>query len=171
MVNKKNILLKLFPVVIFLIVATGCGSVQHKANFQNDYVPQPDTKIEVGRVVNETGQTFDVEVEKMLTDAFAEALREENMLWTGGEGHKLILTGKIVEYEKGDAFKRWLLPGWGSTVLTIQCDLRNDNQLVGSADARRTVSAGGGYTIGAWKTIFVSVAKDLVKDLQEQLKE
>jgi len=170
----NKIQLQGFVSVVFigmlLVIITGCGSVQHNVSLQNDYIPQLDVKIEVGTVTNETGEKFDVEAEKLLANAFAEALREENMLWTGGEGNKLILSSKIIEYKKGDALKRWLLPGWGATVLSIQCDLKNGEQLVGSANSRRSVSAGGGYTIGAWKTIFASAAKDLVKDLRKQLK-
>jgi hypothetical protein len=41
--------------------------------------------------------------------------------------------------------------------------------MVGSVEARRTVSFGGAYTIGAWKTVFASVAKDVVKELQTQM--
>lgn len=37
-------------------------------------------------------------------------------------------------------------------------------------DAKRTVDAGGGYTIGAWETIFKSVADDIVTELGEQVK-
>ncbi len=119
--NKKRLIQRFFHVIfigVLLLIITGCGSVQHNVSLQNDYIPKPETKIEISMVTNETGEQFDVEVEKMLADAFAEALREENLLWTGGEGHKLTLSSKIVEYQKGDAFKRWLLPGWGSTVLS-----------------------------------------------------
>jgi hypothetical protein len=77
---------------------------------------------------------------------------------------------KLVEYDEGDAFKRWLLPGWGSRVLSLHCGLRDtaSGKMVRTADARRTVSFGGAYTIGAWKTNFASVAKDVVSDLRSQ---
>ena len=169
---RSRQLLRYFPIllsILTIMALTGCGAVQHKVTFQDNYSPQAQTKIEVGQVTNETKETFDVNVEQMLTDAFAEELRKETMLWDGGSDTKLVLSSKIVEYAKGDAFKRWLLPGWGSTVLTIQCDLKDGNKVVGSAEARRTVSIGGGYTIGAWKTIFASVAKDVVKDLRSQI--
>ena len=171
MTHSRQIL-RCFPIllsILSIMALTGCGAVQHKITFQDNYSPQAQTKIEVGQVTNETKETFDVNVEQMLTDAFAEELRKEAMLWDGGSDTKLVLNSKIVEYAKGDAFKRWLLPGWGSTVLTIQCDLKDGNKVVGSAEARRTVSIGGGYTIGAWKTIFASVAKDVVKDLRSQI--
>jgi hypothetical protein len=149
---------------------TGCGTVQHNLNFQNNYAPPANTKIEVGSVTNQTGQTFnDVNVEQLLSDALAEALRKEDLLWAGGGSRKLVLTSKIAEYEPGNAFKRWLLPGWGSTVLTVQGDLKEGDRLVGSVEARRTVSIGGGYTIGAWRTIFASVANDMVSDLRSQI--
>jgi hypothetical protein len=164
-------LFRRFLILLFILTTMaliGCGAVQHKITFQ-DYSPQAQTKIEVGQVTNETKQTFDINIEQMLTDAFAEALRKEAMLWEGGSESKLVLTSKIIEYDKGNAFKRWLLPGWGSTVLTIQSDLKDGDKVVGCAEARRTVSFGGGYTIGAWQTIFNSVAKDVVKDLCTQI--
>jgi len=151
-----------------LIAATGCGTVSHTLRWEEGYLPQTGTLVEVGPVKNETGETFDVNVEQMLADAFAEALREQQMLWTGAEGRKLVLTSKIVEYKKGSSFKRWLLPGWGTTVLTVQSDLREGDVLVGSAQARRTVSFGGFYTVGAWRTIFANIARDVVKDLRSQ---
>jgi hypothetical protein len=43
------------------------------------------------------------------------------------------------------------------------------DQLVGSEQARRTVSIGGAYTIGAWRTIFNSIAEDIVDDLREKI--
>jgi hypothetical protein len=152
---------KFFLISICISVVTGCGSVQHKVDFNQNYLPQADAKIEVGKVVNETGETVDIEIEKMFADALTDALREKNLLWTGNQEKKLVILAKIVEYKKGDAFKRWLLPGWGATVLSIKCDLNDENNvLVGSAQARREVSAGGAFTIGAWKTIFASIAQD-----------
>lgn len=174
MISEKTLMQKFFPIffgVLLMAVATGCGTVQHKVDFKNDYSPQTDTMIEVGSVTNETGETFDIDIKKMLSDAFAEALRDKELLWAGSESPKLILESKIIEYKKGDAFKRWLLPGWGSTVLIIQCELRDNNGIVGSVEAKRTVSIGGGYTIGAWKTVFASLAKDVVKDLRKHIEE
>jgi hypothetical protein len=63
------------------------------------------------------------------------------------------------------------MPGWGATVLVVRGTLVDaDNRTVGSVEAKRTVEAGGGYTIGAWETIFRDVANDIVTRLGEQLK-
>jgi len=164
-----KVAIKSFGIFLLSLALIGCGSVEHKLDLQSSYSPAVATKIEVGKVTNETGQTFDVNVEQMLTDALAEKLGEKNLLWTGQQEEKLLLLSKIVEYEKGNAFKRWLLPGWGSTVIAIHADLKKGDQLVGSEQARRTVSIGGAYTIGAWRTIFNSIAEDIVDDLREKI--
>ena len=66
------------------------------------------------------------------------------------------MESRIVGYKKGSAFKRWMMPGWGATELSIRCDLKDDkNNQVGSAIASCEVVAGGGYTIGAWKTVLL----------------
>jgi len=156
-------------VALFLLSA--CGTVEHKMNLLNNYLPDSSTGVEVGKVTNETGKTFDPEinVEDMLRRALTEKLTAEKLLWNDTTPKKLVLDSKILDYDEGNAFKRWLLPGWGATVLTIQSDLRQDGQLVGTVDAKRTVSAGGGYTIGAWKTIFDNIAGDIVEDLREKI--
>ena len=155
--------------ILIIVVLAGCGAVHHKVTFQDNYLLQAQTKIEVSQATNETNEPFDVNVEQMLTDALAEELRKEAMLWIGGTDSKLVLNAKIIEYSKGSWFKRWLLPGWGSTVLGIQCDLKDGDKVVGSAEARRTISFGGLVTIDAWRTIFGKVAKDVVQDLRVQI--
>jgi uncharacterized protein DUF4410 len=155
-----------------VIAAAGCGSVSHSAQFEPTFVPKADTRIEVGAVANETGKTFDIDLQKMFSDALSEQLQSGNLLWTQGQqGEHLIIATKIVEYDEGNAFKRWMLPGWGSTVITLHCELKESvsGKLVGSVDARRTVTFGGAYTIGAWRTIFADVAKDVVKELRAQI--
>ena len=76
----------------------------------------------------------------------------------------------IEEYVKGDAFQRWLVPGVGSTVLEVHAELREADRPVGAAAARRPADAGGGYTIGAWKSIFGQIAGDLTEDVSAQLR-
>lgn len=154
------------------IAGFGCGAVSHSAQFELGFVPNGDTRIEVGPVTNETGKTFDADLPQMFTDALTEQLQKQNLLWTQGlQGDHLIIATKIVEYDEGNAFKRWTLPGWGSTVITLHCELKESGsgKLVGSVEAHRTVSFGGAYTIGAWKTIFGSVAEDVVKELRAQI--
>ncbi len=151
------------------VILAACGSVHHEIRLNDNYAPPAGTNIEVGTVENATGQVFDIKIDDMFREALTERLTAERLLSGGTEGRTLVLSTKIVEYEKGDAFKRWLLPGWGATVLSVQSDIRDGDRLVGAIEARRTVSAGGGYTVGAWKTIFNSVADDIVADLRAKI--
>lgn len=163
----KGALKKLaFLSLLFLVlVATGCGSVAHKAKFQSEF--PPDSKLKVGQMNNETGQSFDVEITTMMSEAFTAEFKKQGYLFDGQAGPLVTIDSQIVKYEKGNAFKRWLLPGYGSTVLTIQCEVKDANgNLLGTVDAHRKVSAGGLYTVGAWKSIFNDVAKDVAKELK-----
>lgn len=156
---------------IALFLLSACGTVEHKVNLLNNFTPDQATGVELGKVTNETGKTFDpeVNVEDMLRRALTEKLTAEGLLWSNATTKKLVLDSKILDYDQGDAFKRWLLPGWGATVLTTQSDLRQDGQVVGTVDAKRTVSAGGAYTIGAWKTVFDNLSGDVVEDLRSKI--
>ena len=161
--------------ILLGLVLAGCGAVSHEGTLLNGYVPERGIRIEVGKVTNATGQTPTVDgetvnIEQMLTDNLTAKLRDEEFLWAGAPGRRLVLISKILEYEPGDAFKRWLLPGWGSTVVAVEGELHDEtNTLVGTVQARRTVSFGGAYTIGAWRSIFSSVADDIVSDLRSKI--
>lgn len=158
-------------ILMLVLLLAACGTVEHKVALDQGYAARPGTKVVLGPVRNQTGQTFDIDVEKMLADALTQTLKDKNLQWTSDPAPRLVLTADIVQYEKGDAFKRWLWPGYGSTVLVVRGGLADaDGRKVGSVDAKRTVDAGGGYTVGAWESIFRNVAEDIVAKLSEQLK-
>jgi hypothetical protein len=157
---------------MLVLSSVGCGSVRHVSKYEPEFLPKADTRIEVGNVLNETGQTFDIDVSKMFTDALSKVLEEEGLLYKGGSvSSQFLIESKLVEYEPGNAFKRWLLPGWGSTVLSVHCELKEipSGKMMGYVDARRTVSIGGGYSIGAWRTIFGNLAEDVVDELKTKI--
>ena len=161
--------LLIFIAVTFL---AACGTTQHSIMLEEQYVPQGDSKVAVGSVSNETGQNFDVDIEAMLRDALAEKLKAHELYCEQAQEHDLTLNANITEYSKGDAFKRWLMPGYGSTSLTVEGELVDPaGKVIGTAEAKRTVDAGGGYTIGAWKSVFSNVAHDVVDDLEKQVRQ
>jgi hypothetical protein len=138
-----------------------------------DFSPRPGESMEIGAVSNVSGKEFEYDVESMLRNALSEALQAERLVWLGpDQPNHLILTARIVDYEPGNAFQRWLLPGWGSTVLSVDAELRDANtgSLAGSLSDRHSIAFGGGYTIGAWKAIFDAVAKDIASDLAKAIR-
>lgn len=148
------------------ILFSGC-SAKHSLVFNENFTPKDNTKIELKEVSNKTSQTFEVNAEQMLKEALSKKLETENMLWVNEESSKLQLYVDILEYSEGNAFKRWIMPGWGATVLSIEATLKDNNQIIGKANANRNIAAGGGYTIGAWKYVYDDIAADLISDLKE----
>lgn len=149
-----------------LLALTACaGTAQHKVDFKSGYTPKEGTKIEVGKVLNNTGSQFQIDIEQVLRESLATRLKKDGLLYEGGGNAPMIMDTKIVDYAEGDAVKRWLMPGSGATILSIQSDLRDGSDLIGSVDARRTVSSGGLYSAGAWKSIFGDLADDVVTEL------
>ena len=171
----KRCVRDLFAILILgfsLIAFWGCTNVQHQARFNQNYLPKEDVRIKVVKVVNDTGYTFDVDIEQLLTDTLEQQLMEENLLNLGKTEPNLFMEGRIVGYKKGSAFKRWMMPGWGATELAIRCDLKDkNNNVVGTAMSSREVVAGGLYTVGAWETIFDDVANDVAGDLKNQIQD
>jgi len=160
---------RLVCVAVVALLLTACGTAQHAVKLQDQQAFQDDTRVTVGSVSNDTGQQFDVDVEQMLRNAVTLELENAGLYSQETGRDVLVMNMSITDYQKGDAFKRWLMPGYGSTVLTIHCELVDaEGNVDAMADARRTVDAGGAYTIGAWESIFNQVAKDLVEDLRKQ---
>ncbi len=163
----------LLPFVVLASLLAGCGTQTKNVKLEEGYQCPKDTKIEVPPAKNATGKTFaEIDVEKVLTEELIKALSEEGIcadnVYTG---YHLLLPCRIAEYQPGDAFKRWLMPGYGSTVLDVKCELleHGNDKPVGTAEARHTVDAGGGYTIGAWKYIFGNLSKEIAKEVKAKI--
>jgi hypothetical protein len=83
-----------------------------------------------------------------------------------------VLKSKLIEYEPGNAFGRWLLPGLGTSVCTVDAEIleKGTGALVGRMQSRQTVSIGGAYSIGADTYICKRVADDLIKEIEKKVK-
>ena len=160
----------LFFIIPVLFMAA-CGTVEHSVRVEDQQAFGAETKILVGEVTNKTGESFDIDIEDILRDAMVSELEKESLLGKSGTPDAVSMNVNIIEYRKGDAFKRWLWPGYGSTVLVIEATLLDkEGNVDATAQANRSVDAGGGYTTGAWKEIFEDVAADLVSDLKVSIK-
>ena len=157
--------------VLFMLFFAACGTVEHSVRVEDERAFNVNTKVIVGEVSNKTGESFDIDIEGMLRDAVNRELTKEGLLGTEGTSNIVTMNINIIEYRKGDAFKRWIWPGYGSTVLVVEATLLDDQGNVdATAQANRSVDAGGGYTVGAWENIFDDVAADLVADLKSKIK-
>jgi hypothetical protein len=133
---------------------------------------RPGATIEVGEITMETPNQFDFDPAVLLNEALTTALEEEQLLWSGDKTKpRFLFNAKIMDYEPGNAFKRWVLPGWGSTVLEVHGEIRlsDSGTVAAMIDNKRSVVAGGAYTINAWKGIFGNVAGDLAREMKRRI--
>ena len=166
--KKLTFLFKKIVILLVTLLIVACSTNNLKIN--TNYTPILGTLIEVGKTFNATGRSYDdINVEELLTNALAEELREKDLLWTGEKINKILLKCQVVEYEPGNAFKRWLFPGWGETILSIDCNFKEEDKQIGTVVERYTISAGGLYTIGGWRTIFFDIAEDIVDEIEDKL--
>lgn len=133
---------------------------------------KPGMKVEIGNVVTPSEASFEVDVATLMRESLERALSEEELIWTGGPAEKRVrLDLEVVDYQPGNAFKRWLLPGYGSTVLQVSGQLTDvqTKDVAGNLHHKLRVPTGGAYSIGAWRTIFDSVANDIATSLANRI--
>ena len=148
---------------LFLVLLSGCAT-NSMIEVVNPDALGDDIKVASLEVKNATGQVFDIDIESMLEEGLLAELDEQN-IFDKTEG-VFNLSVSIIQYEKGSAMARWIMPGMGATILSVEASLINtDGVTVAQSQATKSIGAGGGYTIGAWKTVFQDISKILVADL------
>ena len=166
--------MKRFAVVIQCVFLMACfGTARHDVEVHDAQAFDSEPKIALGKIVNKTGKTFDVDIEAILELAVVSKLVDENLLAFKDNANTIVMDISIIEYRKGNAFIREMLPlpGSSSTVLAIEAFLvDSEGNLDATAQAKRSVDWGGRYTVGAWRSIFDDLAKDLIDDLQSEIR-
>jgi len=161
-----------FVLQLWLFTAvTGCATPSTMKG-ESDLLPKPGARVELHSVTNVSGKNFDVDAVGLLRKAMQTALSDEQLAWAAGDNPEhFIVNLEVTHYRPGNAFKRWLLPGYGSTVLAVRGKLSDASTgaVAASIDYQRSVHAGGAFTIGAWETIFQTVADDLAQDLKTRI--
>ena len=144
-------------IIIIIYSITGCSSkhsLVETANYKN---------INANKIfVNHTQQHANLKLAKAIEDELYKSDLKALNLNT--------LNLKILEYEPGNAFKRWLMPYWGTTILKANYELVYQNEVILTGSAVEKIPAGGGFTIGAWKYVFTDVAKFIVSDIRMKIR-
>ncbi len=154
-----------------VLALTGCGAVSFDSQLPDSFVLQEGQTIEFLPVENVTGKTLEPPADKIFDQYMANLLKEKRLLNTTAQPAHLILKTKLIEYEPGNAFGRWLLPGVGTTVCTVHAELldKKTGALIGRMESRQTVSVGGAYSIGAHTYICKRVAYALMGEIDQKL--
>lgn len=164
----QALLVFLIPVLI-----GGCVTPSGPTRIESELLPRPGAKIVLGTVTAANGVTFEkIDAVGMLREAMLSSLSEAGIRSLDGE-RDFSLNLQITDYRPGNAFKRWLLPGWGSTVLAVRGELKDirEDKLAATITHKRSVPIGGVFSIGAWKRIFAMVANDIAEDLKRKVEQ
>lgn len=83
----------------------------------------------------------------------------------------LVLTCDIEQFAEGSAFKRWLMPGYGTTRAQVAVALweKAGDKMLGAFRSHSQVQAGGLYTVGADQYILGAAFDDVIHQLREWL--
>lgn len=112
----------------------------------------------VAETVDKSGFVFEDKSEAFALDAAFSTALETALAKEGisaSEAGTYSLKSEIVRYKPGNAFARWLLPGAGATELeTVTHVYDAQGNEVAALPVSTMIAAGGGYTIGAYKTVF-----------------
>ena len=161
-------------VLVVLITAflAGCGATNLDSKLPESFSLQPGQTIEFLPIENVTGKALDPPADQIFNVYMSGLLKERKLLNVTTEPATVILKSKLIEYEPGNAFGRWLLPGLGTSVCTVDAEIleKGTGALVGRVQSRQTVSIGGAYSIGADTYICKRVADDLIKEIEKKIR-
>ena len=92
------------------------------------------------------------------------ATKEFNVVSHG----RYALLCEVTSFLPGNAVKRWVLPGWGTTVGQVAAMLQDteNGEILIILEGNATVGSGGLYSISAWSYIVPAAVKDIVRQLQ-----
>jgi len=147
------------------LLLTACVTSQVTTDFSQVKRPLP-IPISVEACIDLTGTTA-ADLGSQATSAFIEQL-EASEEFVVQENADYSLACEVNNYLPGNAFKRWIMPGWGTTVGQVSAMLQDaktgEIELIVTGDA--TLGGGGLYTVGAWQYIVPAAVKDTVKQLR-----
>ena len=168
--TKVSNLLTYLIICIGLII-TGCAAQTSGTGTGKTLALNQSYKYKIEKIEISEEKNFEVDIKEMLRNSLDKALGDKDLLWQGSSGQQYYgISLRIIDYDMGNAFKRWLLPTYGSTVLSVHTDVIDleKNEIVTYMEHKQTVAVGGVFSIGAWKSVFDNIAKDIATDIERK---
>lgn len=163
------------PLLLLLLVLGGCATAgKPMVQIEEGVSLKRYIVFEVPLCLNETGKSYDFNVTDELTKKVQFRLKDKGYLIEEGKvsGDTLIIKNSLMSYKPGSAFKRWLAPGAGTTHATVKTSLidKKTGNVIGEMITDESISAGGLYSVGAYKQIFDVIAKGIVNEIDTRVK-
>ncbi len=157
--------------LVSILFIVGCGATRFDTKLPDSFSLKQGQTIEFLPIENVTGKTLDPPADQIFNEYMGNLLKERKLLNLSAQPAVVVLKSKLTEYEAGNAFGRWLLPGLGTTVCSVDAELldKQTGALIGRMQSRQTVSFGGAYSIGADNYICKRVADDLIREIDKKV--
>jgi hypothetical protein len=172
--STSYLLARMGAVLLLCLSAAACASPSSQRVVTPSAEITEGTSFSVGEVTLRASETSPegIDVEQLMTESLEKALFDAGSKWNGNPSvDHAIIDIEVTNYKPGNAFGRWLMPGVGATVLSVEGTLVDSDRSTVLATIRdeRGVYAGGAYSIGAWDYIFDVVAEDIVRGLDRKV--
>ena len=176
--DKEGFMTKAIRVFLLclLIFQSGCATGKPMAWVEQRVSLSRYRQVDVAPVSNDTGKEYDFDVTGTLTEKIRSKLTDKGYAARGagtGRDAVLVLKPRLTAYEPGNAAKRWLAPGHGTTHCTVRVSLidQESGKPVGEIIVAKAISQGGLFSIGADRSILDAVASDIAETLGDKMKD
>jgi hypothetical protein len=164
--SVPHFFIRIASVFLFASLLSGCA----KSHVATELAKSPELSfpimISVQPCIDRT-ETQVTDLGLQATETFQKELKatEEFSVVTSG---RYILNCEVTSFLPGNAVKRWVLPGWGTTVGQVAAMMQDSKtgEILIILEGNATVGSGGLYSIGAWSYIIPTAVKDIVSQLQ-----
>ncbi|MFC1826531.1 YajG family lipoprotein [Thermodesulfobacteriota bacterium] len=167
----KRIKSLLYLMICLSLVLSGCAKPTTGTGPGRTLALDQNYKYKIEQIDIHGTKEYEVDVKEIFRAALEKALRDKDLLWDGSPEKKYYgIFMRMLDYEMGNAFKRWLLPTYGATILSVHTDVINleKNEVITYMEHKQTLAGGGFYSVGAWEYVFDNVAKDIAIDIERK---
>ncbi len=164
-------------ILTMLLLLTGCATEQPQL------VTEPGVSLAGYKTLavapaskdNDTGQSADFDFAKLFTEDLKSELQSKGYDVSDANAapaSALIVQCSFVNYAPGNAFQRWLLPGWGTTQTTVKTTLvdKKTGKALGDMVTIKAITGGFFGGVGGDRSILESVASDVSTAIDNKIK-
>lgn len=160
-----------FGVLVLALAVVACATTGSQQD-GGDSLMRPGAKVQLSSVGVPSDKSYDIDAAGLMREALEATLNERDIAWQGDPAaDRFVLDVMVEDYEPGNAFKRWVLPGYGATILQVSGVLTDAStgEVAGDLYQERSIYSGGAFTIGMWEKVFQTVAEDMVNELENRV--
>ena len=154
------------PVLLGGLVLLGCAT-QSATHVQQPFEAVKHRAIRIEPCADRTGFMGERDLAGEATRVLTKKIQATQLFEITPDAH-LVLTCDIERFAEGSALKRWVMPGWGSTLVSVAVMVweKPGDNILSTFRSQSSVKEGGLYTVGADQYILSVAFNDIVDQLR-----